>query len=158
MGITPEVSHRDDAENAVDGGLTMARRNLAGKRILVVEDEFFLADDLCRELQAIGAVVIGPVPTVQEALALAAVTPTLDAAVLDINLGGEMVFPVADKLMASSVPFVFTSGYDDTVGDKRFSQAPRFQKPTEFRVILDALHTILPRPHDLPGHQQTDAS
>ena len=118
-------------------------QSLAKKRILVVEDEFFLADDLCRDLEGMGAVVVGPAPSVERALALMAATPCLDAAVLDVNLCGEVAYPVADGLMARSVPFVFASGYDDRALDERYPEIPRCRKPTEFRVIAQVLEKAL---------------
>ena len=94
----------------------MTTEPLSEKQILVAEDEFLLADDMCRDLQGAGAVVIGPVPSIKRALALIA---------------------------AASVPFVFTSGYDDTVLKQRYPQVPRCQKPTSFPVVAQALAAVL---------------
>lgn len=116
---------------------------LGEKHILVAEDEFLLADDLCRDLEGTGAVVVGPVPSVKHALALIASAPAIDAAVLDANLGGEMAFLVADALLAKSVPFIFTSGYDDAVLKQRYPQVPRCQKPTHFSSVAQALAAAL---------------
>ena len=87
---------------------------LTDRRILVVEDEFLLMEDLCRDLQDAGAVVVGPAPSVAQALALIETEPAIDAAILDVNLGGEMAFPVADALQRRDCPFVFTTGYSDS--------------------------------------------
>ena len=108
----------------------MTTATLGEKHVLVAEDEYFLAEDLCRDLEGLGAVVVGPVPSVKRALTLIAAAPVIDAAVLDVNLGGEMVYPVADALLARSVPFVFTSGYDDTMLKERYPQVPRCQVPS----------------------------
>ncbi len=79
-------------------------------RILVVEDEYLIALELDDQLKAAGYRVIGPVADVDGALkALKADRP--DAAVLDVNLAGEWVTPVAQVLQAMSVPFILTSGY-----------------------------------------------
>lgn len=121
----------------------MTAAPLNKKQILVAEDEFLLADDLCRELEVSGAVVVGPAPSVRHALALIASTPVIDAAVLDANLRGEMVYPVADALLARSVPFVFTSGYNDTVLKQRYPQVARYQKPIHFLVVAQALAAAL---------------
>ena len=71
---------------------------LSGRRIPVVEDAFFLAADLVGDLERHGAEIVGPVAIVENALALVRETGRLDGAVLDINLQGEMVYPVADAL------------------------------------------------------------
>lgn len=122
----------------------MANRPLDRKRILVVEDEYLMANELCDNLKKAGAMVIGPAPSVQQALSLVEHELPMDAALLDVNLGGEKAFPVADALIARSVPFVFTSGYDDEVLAKNYALMPRCQKPTPFALILRELVDLLP--------------
>lgn len=79
---------------------------VSGRRLLVVEDEYLIV--VSRLLAGgKGAEVRGPVPSVADALAILKVEPMPDAAVLDINLGDEQIFPVADALQAAHVPFVF---------------------------------------------------
>lgn len=112
-------------------------------RILAVEDEYFLAMDLKRDLAAAGAHVLGPVPSIQKALAIIASELRIDGAVLDINLSGEMSFPVADALMLRRVPFVFTTGYVDGDLGKRYRHIGRCEKPTRFPVLLEALTTAI---------------
>ena len=116
---------------------------LSDRRILVVEDEYFLADELDRALRAAGAVVLGPVPSVKAALDLLGGEATPDAAVLDVNLGGEMAVPVADALAARGVPFVLTTGYDQTVLPERHAAARRLEKPVEAAVTLRELERLL---------------
>ena len=72
--------------------------NLAGYRLLVVEDDYILASCLAWSLKDRGVEVIGPAASIATAQSFAEATKLLDGAVLDINLGGEMVFPVADEL------------------------------------------------------------
>ena len=86
---------------------------LQGRHVLVVEDEYLLAEDLRMTLERYGAEVLGPVPSVGEAMASIADHPELDGAVLDMNLRGNMVFPVADMLVARGITFFFTTGYID---------------------------------------------
>ena len=126
----------------------MSYEPLIERRILVVEDEFFLAEELSRELEAAGAVVIGPAACIQGALALIEGEAPIDAALLDVNLGGEMVFPVAEALVVRSVPFVFTSGYDDHFLAEHYALMPRCQKPTDITSILDQLTMLLPATSD----------
>jgi DNA-binding NtrC family response regulator len=81
----------------------MADQRLENCRIMVVEDEYYLAMELEHELGEAGAVVVGPVSSVEAALSLLDQSPSLAGAMLDVNLGGEKVFPVADKLIARGV-------------------------------------------------------
>ena len=104
--------------------------NLGPRRILVVEDEYMLAQDFARELEDVGAEVLGPVPSVADALALLvaeAVPP--DAAILDVSLGGEMVFPVAEALRERGVPFMFVTGYDPWSLPQPYADVPCCEKP-----------------------------
>ena len=87
------------------------RRPAPGRLVLVVEDEFLIAMDLELLLQRHGWRVLGPAATVAEALRLLA-GETPDVALLDVNLRGEPVTPVAEELRARGVPFVLASAYD----------------------------------------------
>lgn len=113
--------------------------DLTNRRILVVEDRYMLAEDLRRGLEKAGAVVVGPVPTVEQALSLVAAEPELGAAVLDVNLGSESVFPVADALIERHIPFVFATGYGEDVLCGRYAGIPRYGKPVEIRAVTRAL-------------------
>lgn len=110
-----------------------------GLRILVAEDEYLVADDLRRELEAAGANVLGPVPSVASALALLAADDAVDCAILDVNLGGETVVPVADALAARHVRFVFATGYDAWAMPALYGDAPRCEKPVDIKSLADAL-------------------
>ena len=94
-------------------------RDLRGKSVLVVEDEFMIAMDYAMYLEAMGATVVGPVSSVPQALAMLREQP-IDAAVLDIDLQGTKAFMVADALMERRIGFVFASGYDDIVIPRAF--------------------------------------
>jgi CheY-like chemotaxis protein len=113
--------------------------NLEDKRILLVEDEYFIVDDLAKAFTAAGATVLGPAASVSEALRLVASSGALDGAVLDINLQGEMVFPVADALMHRGVPFVFSTGYDRVAIPSRFDGYVRCEKPNTAEQVGKAL-------------------
>lgn len=100
---------------------------LAGLRILVVEDEPLVAmliEDLLLEL---GCTVVGPAATVAQALALADTSP--DAALLDVNLGAEQSYPVADRLAADGVPFAFVTGYGRHGLTGPHAERPTIPKP-----------------------------
>lgn len=121
----------------------MADQRPENCRIMVVEDEYYLAMELEHELGEAGAVVVGPVASVDEALSLLDQSPSLAGAMLDVNLGGEKVFPVADKLIARGVPFVFTTGYQEGDLPARYASFPRIHKPFEPRAIATALTQML---------------
>lgn len=102
--------------------------DLSALRILIVEDEYYVADDLGRALQGLGATVLGPVATLEEAEQLVE-EGGFDCAVLDMNLRGEMAFPIADRLEAEGIPFIVASGYNSASLPERFSGVPRVEKP-----------------------------
>jgi DNA-binding response OmpR family regulator len=112
---------------------------LGGKRILVVEDEYYIADDIVRALRSRGADVVGPFATLAQAERIMD-KGALDFAVLDINLRGEMSYPVADRLAALGVPFLFATGYSIEAIPDRFSTIPTLQKP----VDPDMLARLIP--------------
>ncbi|WP_336489847.1 response regulator [Methylobacterium nigriterrae] len=119
--------------------MTSATTPLAGRRVLVVEDEYFIADDLRRQFEAGGAEVLGPIPRVDEALAVIAETPEIDGAVLDINLQDELVYSVAEALRARGVPFIFATGYDKTMIPARYADVRHCEKPLELAQVAKAL-------------------
>jgi DNA-binding response OmpR family regulator len=111
-------------------------------RVLVVEDEYMLADALADELTALGIQVVGPVGGLDEALALAAATE-LDGAILDINLCGELVFPLADALAAKGVPYVFATGYAQESIPEPYREAPILSKPVDVQALKSLLETAV---------------
>jgi CheY-like chemotaxis protein len=115
------------------------RRSLQGLRVLVVEDDFLLADGLAEELAEHGLQVVGPVATVQQALRLLDDGTPIDAAILDVNIGGEMAYPVADRLAERGTPFLLASGYDAAALPARFRHVRSCEKPYVIGRILDAL-------------------
>ena len=112
---------------------------LRGRRVLVVEDEYFLADDIVRDLKKVGAQIIGPLGDIEEACNLVAGDVAIDAAVLDINLRSQMVFPLARTLRARNVPFVFTTGYDAAAIDPEFQNVKLWDKPINVRAMVQEL-------------------
>ncbi len=113
---------------------------LANQRFLVVEDEYYIADDIARALQRLGAEVIGPAADRDEAMNLLAAAARVDGAVLDINLHGQAVYPVADALRARGVPFVFATGYGASAILPGYEGVPRWEKP----FAADGLARALP--------------
>lgn len=121
----------------------MAERTLRECRILIVEDEYLLADDLRDELRRAGAMVVGMAATVDAALALIAAETRLDGAILDVNFGGQPAFPVADALHRRGVPFLFATGYDASVIPARFGSVVRCEKPINLRHVVKAIGKAL---------------
>jgi DNA-binding response OmpR family regulator len=113
-------------------------------RILIVEDEYYLAADLADALAARGAEVVGPVATLAEATRAIAQSPP-DRAVLDVNLRGEMSFPIADRLEAAGIPYVIATGYSQGSLPERFRDKPRLEKPFRPERLAEML---FPAPAD----------
>lgn len=105
--------------------------DLSGQRVLIVEDEYFAAEALTEAVRAGGGRVVGPVASVEEALALLNGGESVDAAILDVNLAGDKVFPVARALRSHEVPIVFVTGYDDWIIPQEYEDVPVFRKPAD---------------------------
>jgi DNA-binding response OmpR family regulator len=116
-------------------------QSLEHMRVLVVEDEFLLGLSLLEDLAEAGADVVGPVSTLDEALEVVT-SEAFDLALLDINIRGEMSFPIADALLARNVPLIFLTGYDADVIPERFRRWPRIGKPYDPRELASTLAVI----------------
>jgi DNA-binding response OmpR family regulator len=119
---------------------------LEGARVLVVEDEYLVATLIEEILKSAGCIVMGPIPRVPEALD-ALDDDDVDAAVLDVNLAGERINPVADALSERDVPFMFVSGYGANALPSEYAERPLICKPFRIAELLRALSSIL-RPDD----------
>lgn len=114
---------------------------LAGKRILVVEDDYLIASDLRRQLVAASAEVIGPVADVEGARRLLeAELP--DAAVLDVDLNGHWSLPLADRLVAVGVPHLFVTGYDAETLPDAYRATPRLTKPYADAALISSVSAL----------------
>ena len=114
---------------------------LQGVRVLVAEDEFAIAMFLVDYLELKGVHIVGPAGDLAALNRLFDEQP-IDVALLDINLGGEQVYPLADRLAAAGIPFLLTSGYDDNV-PSRFADAPRCAKPYHIQALAQQLETLM---------------
>lgn len=115
--------------------------SLQGARVLIVEDAVLLALELETGLAEAGAEVIGPAYELEEALAL--LDRPIDAAVLDANLNGLSVTPVAEALAARAVPFVFATGYGEVGGAPAEFDAPVIRKPYDVSQVATAVADLL---------------
>jgi CheY-like chemotaxis protein len=111
---------------------------LSGRRILVVEDESLVAMLLETILEDMGCTPVGPAANVEDGLGLAS-DEALDAALLDVNVAGRQVFPIAEALRARNVPFVFSTGYGEGGLPDEWRGQPTIQKPFTEGAVRDAL-------------------
>jgi len=116
--------------------------SLAGRRILVVEDEYFVAMDASQALREEGAEVVGPCRTEQAALhELDLAMP--DGALLDVHLGPTPSFTLAEVLKNRRIPFVFITGFDPGRIPGRFAGIERLAKPVAPRKMVEALARVV---------------
>jgi PAS domain S-box-containing protein len=125
--------HGPNGGEQADPAATQAKRT-SNRRVLLVEDEALVAMMIQECLAERGHSVLGPISTASEALE-AAREGDFDAAILDINLGDGMAYPVAEILSSRGVPFVFVTGYEADAVDGRFSGVPVLQKPIERQML-----------------------
>lgn len=124
---------------------------LAGRRVFVVEDEYFLADDISETFRALGAEVAGPAGHLEDAFKILRDGSMLDAAVLDVNIHSEMIFPIARELRARKVPFVFTTGYERINIGPEFHDVPLIEKPFDLAAMARKLAALIADPRDGQG-------
>ena len=117
---------------------------LSDLRILIVEDEYYLAADLAQALAAEGADVVGPVGTLAEASDLVE-RERFDCAILDMNLRGDMAYPLADRLEEAGIPFLIATGYNSASLPERFGGAPRIEKPFNPNEVTAAIPGLIAR-------------
>jgi PAS domain S-box-containing protein len=132
-------AHKDN------GGMAPSPSIAGNKRVLLVEDEVLIGLMMRDLLTDAGYSVDGPYGSIARAIS-AAENVRFDGAVLDINLGAELIYPVADVLASQGVPFVFVTGYDENSVDSRFSAVPILQKPLDRRMLESIFMTRLAQP------------
>ena len=114
--------------------------SLSGTRVLVIEDEYFIADDVRRILSGAGAEIVGPVATVAKAQQ-AIDQANFDCVVLDLNLQGESAVPVADRLADGHV-FAIATGYGSPAIPEHLKGLPRIEKPYDPKALLKLLEQL----------------
>ena len=115
-----------------------ASAHLQGYRVLVVEDDYFVAQDLCSTLRSRGATVLGPARSVVVGRQLASAQAP-DCVLIDINLHGEYAFDLAEELQSRGVRTVFTTGYDSTFIPPRLRHTPCLQKPIDTNALVQSI-------------------
>jgi DNA-binding NarL/FixJ family response regulator len=111
---------------------------LDGRCVLVVEDQYLVADEMRRMVTALGGDVVGPVARATAAIDLLGKRP-VDFALLDINLGNGDAYPLAAELKRREVPFLFATGCEPWVIPEAFQDVPRLDKPLTSRILADAV-------------------
>lgn len=114
-----------------------------GRRVLIVEDESLVAMLLETILSDLGCEIVGPESNIDDGLLAITNAGALDAALLDVNVAGQEIFPVAEALKARGVPFVFSTGYGASGLPEHWRDNPTVQKPFTEGAIRDALMTAL---------------
>jgi DNA-binding response OmpR family regulator len=116
----------------------VSERRLQGLCVLVVEDDYFIASEMCSALRTAGADVIGPARDLESGLA-AINRESIDCGVLDINLRGRMAFPLAAELRARDIPVIFATGYDASMIPAELADVARLEKPVDLAALCRAI-------------------
>jgi len=116
---------------------------LAGSRILIVEDRYLMATEMAEEVRRLGAEVVGPSPDLAHATEIVG-REAIDVALLDVNLDGELVFPLADILAEKGVPFIFLTGYERDTLPMSWRDRPSLAKPINPRELREQLVKAAP--------------
>jgi CheY-like chemotaxis protein len=142
-----------------DGAAPDLHISISGNRVMIVEDEALVAMVVTESLTTLGCSVVGPFSRCSEAI-MAIEADEVDAAILDVNLDGEMVYPLADMLTDRGLPFIFVTGYGAESIDRRFRHIPVIQKPVERhvlqRIFVPMAADATPKP--VPLHESGNGS
>ena len=118
---------------------------MKGRRVLVVEDEFMIALDIDRILETAGAKTVLSANRVEEALQILSESGAIDAAVLDLKLDKDSTLPIAERLQAMGIPFVFLTGSPESAQTRGFPRAPVVAKPFDSAMLIAGLSLALTR-------------
>ena len=124
--------------------MTASSSALHDRRILVVEDDYMIAQETTDLLLEAGAQVLGPVPSLSGALHLVEAESRIDCAVLDVDLNGELSWPLVDVLLARSVSVLLATGSSASEIPQTYAQLPHYKKPVSSKDITRAIVRLLP--------------
>lgn len=156
MIVAPTTAHASDVRGlpawiplrSMDGragdGSRAPRRYLEGRKVLVLEDDFFVGLDLAQMLEDFGGAVIGPYRTIERAEAAIA-AGGFDLAILDVNIAGRYSFGIAEQLGARNIPVLFVTAYahDDKLFPDGTQSIPRVAKPVQPSTLLQGLRRVI---------------
>ena len=114
--------------------------SLAGRSVLVIEDDYFVAKELTSILREHGATVLGPAPDIARGRALVSDCHP-DCALLDVNLKGRFVYELAEELIGRGIPSIFTTGYDASFLPLSLRHAPCLQKPIDAHHLIEVIRS-----------------
>jgi two-component SAPR family response regulator len=141
MGLQPTRRSRSGPPSAPTAQSQSPTGILTGLRVLIVEDEFLVGLILEDDLKAKGSEIVATCQTLVDGTR-AAENSEFDLAILDINLNGEMVFPLADVLVSRSKPLIFLSGYIANLPE-RFAKFEAVSKPYQILELESAIARAL---------------
>jgi FixJ family two-component response regulator len=135
---TQTVSSTKDGEDAM-------RLFRAGAKLMIVEDEFLIGEDLAHGPRKEGIGVLGPYNSIARAIEALSGSEPIGAAILDLNIHGRVAFDLAEKLNERNIPFIFYTGYDSVIIPEKFRRIGRVRKPADWQEIKRALFPDAPR-------------
>lgn len=148
-GIIRQQDFPRTASVAEDVTAPQVNANMTGN-LLIVEDEMLIAMQMSESLQDAGWTVMGPVATIEEATQLLARSGKPDAAILDVNLDGNPVYPLAAKLQQQGVPILFCTGYETLDADDRFNGCETVRKPANVAQLIGAVRVAIEKQKQAP--------
>jgi two-component SAPR family response regulator len=129
----------------------MKGRNIEGCRVLVVEDEMLIALLIEDALTGLGCEIVGPIAKLENGLEMAA-EAQFDVAILDVTIRGGKVYPIAERLIARGIPFVFASGYGDWALPETLRDRPRLMKPFTVLALEEQIRSLCAAVCAQPGN------
>ncbi|RDS79880.1 response regulator [Dyella monticola] len=134
----------------------MATKKLTGKVVLLVEDDYLVADALRAALEEEGMQVAGPYPSISSATRALDNEERIDAALLDVHLNNERVFPLADRLVDEGIPAIFVTGYGSETFPERFADLPRLSKPVHYKELFACIAELISSNAKQKGHAEKE--
>lgn len=123
--------------------MTTEKEKLQGKVVLLVEDDYLVADALRAVLEDEGMQVAGPYPSISSAMRVLDNAEQVDVALLDVHLNNERVFPLADRLVDDGIPAIFVTGYESETFPERFAALPRLGKPVRYQDLFACIARLV---------------